>query len=108
MIKHIVMWDVRGDTPEEKQATARIIKTKFEALAAEISGLRLLEIGIDISRISYACDVVLYSEFDSIEALEAYADHPAHHRVKAELEGLRIARHQVDYPSGPVQAPTET
>ncbi|MCD7107423.1 Dabb family protein [Rhizobium sp. DKSPLA3] len=107
MIKHIVMWDVRGETPAEKQATARIIKSKFEALAGNIPGLRLLEIGIDISRISYACDVVLYSEFDSIEALDAYADHPAHHRVKAELEGLRIARHQVDYPAGAMRASTE-
>ena len=30
----------------------------------------------------YACDVVLYTEFESQEALEAYAIHPAHLRVK--------------------------
>jgi hypothetical protein len=41
--------------------------------------------------------VVLYSEFESQQALDAYAVHPAHLRVRNELEGLRIARHQVDY-----------
>lgn len=97
MIKHIVMWDVRGDTPEQKQQAGQTIKAKFEALVGEIPGLQRLEIGIDISRISYACDVVLYSEFDDAAALTAYATHPLHDRVKAELEGLRIARHQVDY-----------
>lgn len=97
MIKHIVMWDVRGDTPSQKLAAARIIKDKFEGLNGRIPGLLLLEIGTDVSRISYACDVVLYSEFDSEEALSGYADHPAHIEVKAELEGLRISRHQVDY-----------
>jgi hypothetical protein len=34
------------------------------------------------------------------QRLTAYAVHPEHHlRVKTELEGLRIARHQVDYDS---------
>ncbi|WP_407675287.1 Dabb family protein [Paraburkholderia sprentiae] len=35
-----------------------------------------LEIGTDISHIDYACDVVLYSDFDSAESVAAYAMHP--------------------------------
>lgn len=97
MIKHIVMWNVRGETPEEKRRTALLIKAKFEALVGEIPGLQKLEIGIDMSGISYACDVALYSEFADVDALNVYAEHPAHQRVKADLEGMRIARHQVDY-----------
>lgn len=97
MIKHIVMWNVRGETPEEKRQTALLVKEKFEALIGQIPGLIKLEIGIDSSRISYACDVVLYSEFTDLEALTKYADHAAHQRVKTELEGLRVTRHQVDY-----------
>ncbi len=31
------------------------------------------------------------------EALDAYATHPAHLRVKSELGKMRIARFQVDY-----------
>jgi heme-degrading monooxygenase HmoA len=97
MIKHIVMWSVRGDTPNERRDAARRVKEKFEGLLGKIPGLQALEVGLDVSGISYACDVVLYSEFEDEDALKLYADHPAHQRVKAELEGVRIARHQVDY-----------
>ena len=56
-----------------------------------------VEIGADVSGVDYACDLVLVADFDSDEALRAYAEHPAHARVREELAGLRIARHQVDY-----------
>ncbi|MBB3944234.1 hypothetical protein GGQ73_000157 [Rhizobium skierniewicense] len=97
MIKHIVMWNVSGDTPEQKRHAAIMIKTKFESLIGQIPGLKTIEVGLDISRIPYACDVVLYSEFEDEAALRCYAEHPAHAKVRADLEGIRIARHQVDY-----------
>ncbi|WP_284945414.1 Dabb family protein [Acidisoma cladoniae] len=97
MIKHIVMWNVSGDSPDEKGRSAIRVKHAFEGLRGKIPGLLHLEVGIDISRISYACDVVLYSEFADAAALTAYAQHPAHLDVRDQLEGIRIARHQVDY-----------
>ena len=97
MIKHIVMWNVRGETPEQRREAAQLVKSRFEELRGQISGLKTLEIGIDVSDVPYACDVVLYSEFEDEAALHAYAVHPAHQRVRAELEGVRITRHQVDY-----------
>jgi hypothetical protein len=99
MIKHIVMWNVRGDSPEEKRRSALFLKHRFEGLAGQIPGLRRLEIGIDMSGVDYACDVVLYSEFDDQQSLQAYATHPEHLRVREELGDLRVARYQVDYPS---------
>ncbi|MFQ8433246.1 Dabb family protein [Amaricoccus sp. W119] len=97
MIKHIVMWDVRGETAEAKLLAATDLKRRFEGLMGRIPGLTHLEIGIDISRISYACDVVLYSEFADQAALTAYAEHPAHLEVRDALKDVRVARHQVDY-----------
>lgn len=97
MIKHIVMWNVRGETPEQKAEAANLVKRAFEGLNGKIPGMSKLEIGIDVSRIDYACDVVLYSEFESHEALKAYATHPEHLRVRDELAGVRTSRHQVDY-----------
>jgi quinol monooxygenase YgiN len=79
-----------------------VLKRSFESLRGRIPGLLHLEIGVDSSRIDYACDVVLYSEFESQAALDAYAVHPEHQRVKQELADLRIARHQVDYRVEPV------
>ena len=97
MIKHIVMWNVRGATTEDKATSIRFLKTRFEELAGRIPGLLRIEIGVDTSRIDYACDVVLYSEFESQQALDDYATHPEHLRVRQELGDLRIARYQVDF-----------
>ena len=94
------MWNVRGNTHEEKARGAAQIERGFTGLRGKIPGLLHLEIGVDTSRIDYACDVVLYSEFESQAALDAYATHPEHLRVKAELGDMRIARHQVDYTVG--------
>ena len=97
MIRHIVMWKVRGATLEERRDAVRLVKRRFEGLRNRIPGLIRLEIGVDTSQVAYACDVVLYSEFESQQALADYATHPDHLRVRDELEGVRIARHQVDY-----------
>ncbi|WP_219212072.1 Dabb family protein [Variovorax boronicumulans] len=95
--KHIVMWNLRGDSAEEKARAIHLVRGKFEALRGQIPGLLHLEVGVDLSHADYACDVVLYSEFDSQESLASYATHPAHLRVREEIGDLRIARHQVDY-----------
>ena len=99
MIKHIVMWNLRGDTPADKAAGIALLRRSFDSLRGRIPGLLHLEIGVDSSSVDYACDVVLYSEFESQAALDGYATHPEHHRVKNELADLRITRHQVDYES---------
>ncbi|WP_432729053.1 Dabb family protein [Variovorax sp. W6] len=100
MFKHIVMWNLRADSPAQKQQATQLLKHKFESLRGQIPGLLHMEVGIDSSRVDYACDVVLYSEFDSQASLDGYATHPAHLRVREELGDLRIARHQVDYAAG--------
>jgi hypothetical protein len=97
MIKHIVMWNVLAPSDEERHRNIGRLRAAFEGLRGRIPGLIHLEIGIDESRVDYACDVVLYSKFASQAALDAYAAHPAHLRVRDELQGVRIARHQVDY-----------
>jgi hypothetical protein len=97
MIKHVVMWKVRGESPAEKFEAIGRIRRSFESLHGRVPGLLHLEIGVDSSRIAYACDVVLYSEFASQTDLDAYATHPDHERIKAELADVRIERHQVDY-----------
>ena len=91
------MWNVRGGTAEEKAQGIDQLRRSFAGLLGKVPGLQHLEIGVDSSRVDYACDVVLYSEFESQAALDAYATHPEHLRAKQELAGLRVARHQVDY-----------
>ena len=97
MIKHIVMWNVRGDDAAARAANRARLKSEFESLRGRIPGLLHLEVGVDDSRIDYACDVLLYTEFTSRQALADYAEHPEHLRVRRTLGDMRIARHQVDY-----------
>ncbi len=99
MIKHIVMWNLRGETDAERRANAELVKSLFEGLRGRIPGLLTLEIGINCTPVEYACDVVLYSEFEDEASLNAYATHPAHTEVRTRLGNLRTARHQVDYPA---------
>lgn len=96
-VKHIVMWRLRGDTPEERAAARLKVKTAFEGLKGLIEGLNHIEVGVDESDVDYACDVVLVTEFANSADLKSYATHPEHLRVRQELGDLRIARHQVDY-----------
>jgi hypothetical protein len=98
-IKHIVMWRLRGETPAERSAARTKVKTLFEGLKGRIDGLTHIEVGVDVSDVDYACDVVLVSEFTDSSALKAYATHPEHLRVREELGDLRIGRFQVDYPA---------
>lgn len=96
-IKHIVMWNVRGDDAATRAHNRQVVKAAFEGLRGRVPGLLQLEVGLDESGIDYACDVVLVTTFDSREALAAYAHHPEHLRVRQALGDLRVARHQVDY-----------
>jgi heme-degrading monooxygenase HmoA len=96
-IKHIVMWNLRGDDAAARARNIALLKAEFESLRGRIPGLLHLEVGVDDSRIDYACDVVLVSEFESRQALADYAQHPEHLRVRSALGELRSARHQVDY-----------
>ena len=74
MVKHIVMWSLTE--PEKKSETAAIMKQKLEALVGIVPGLLKLEVGENFTAGAY--DVILYSEFESREALALYRDHPAH------------------------------
>ena len=97
MVKHIVMWNIQGGPDEAKEAEIDSVQAGVEALRGKMPGLLHIEIGVDRSGVDYACDVVLYSEVESQAALDAYAMHPEHLRVRQDIEGLRVARHQVDY-----------
>ncbi|MET3354397.1 UNVERIFIED_ORG: hypothetical protein ABID33_002308 [Xanthobacter viscosus] len=99
-IKHVVMWRVSGETAELRAAARRKVQTAFEGLRGRIEGLRSLEVGINITDIDHACDVVLITEFSDLAGLQSYATHPEHLRVRRELGDLRTARFQVDYAIG--------
>ncbi|MDH5378717.1 MAG: Dabb family protein [Gammaproteobacteria bacterium] len=98
MIKHIVMWRLKDEAAgKPKLENARLIKEKLEALNGKIPGMLLLEVGINFETSDEADDVILYSEFESLEALDAYQIHPEHLAVKPFIKERRTQRRVVDY-----------
>ena len=101
MIRHIVLWRLREDTPDHQARWASEIKTAFEALNGRIPGMLHLEIGIDLSRSPESSDIALYAEFESMKAVEGYRDHPEHLALMPLIRAVRTERRVVDFPGSP-------
>lgn len=98
MIKHIVMWKLADEAGgQTKQQNAEKIKVIAEALNDKIEGMNWLEIGIDFSKSEGSFDVALYSEFDSVEALNNYKVHPEHVKLAEFVHSVITDRKVVDY-----------
>ncbi len=69
------MWTLKEEFNND--TVKQDMKTALEALVGVIPGLLTMQIEIDPLPTSNA-DVLLYSEFESAEALKNYAPHPAH------------------------------
>lgn len=75
MVKHIILWKLKNEhnNTEVKQG----IKEGLEGLIGKIPGL--VEIKVQTESLSSSnADVMLYSVFESEEALKGYATHPEH------------------------------
>ena len=77
MVKHIVIYQLREDC--DKQAAVQEISQALESLVGVIPGLQWLEV---CPTYQGDADYVLYSEFDSAEALAGYQVHPDHVAAK--------------------------
>lgn len=91
MVKHIVLYTLKEGT--EKESTVKMIASVLEPLVGKIPGLLHLEVRQAYNGMDYA----LYSEFESKEALDAYAVHPLHQEAKTHFFHLLDARVAADY-----------
>ncbi|MFZ1976995.1 MAG: Dabb family protein [Bacteroidota bacterium] len=98
MIKHIVVWKLKDFAEgNSKEVNAREVKKLLEGLNGKIPGLHKIEVGLNFTHEPGAADVVLYSEFDSKEALDAYQIHPDHVALKGFISEVRSVRILADY-----------
>jgi len=97
VIKHIVMWRFADEAEGADKATnLRIVRDRLAALDGLVPGLLTLEPVIP-DALEHDYDLVLYSEFESVEALKAYATHPDHVAVAGLIGKVRTERVCVDY-----------
>lgn len=75
------MWNLAESAAgNNRERNAAIIKERLEALVGKIDGLRRLEVGRNV--VSGGYDLCLYSELESLAALEFYRSHPLHKEVQ--------------------------
>lgn len=99
MIKHIVLFKLAEEAEGNSKArNAQIIKERLENLRGVIPEIRKIEVSVnhaDASADNY--DIVLYSEFDTLEDLKVYAVHPEHLKVGEFIGKVRTDRAAIDY-----------
>ena len=99
MIRHVVMFKFKktadGRTGRENaQMTADMLK----ALQGVVPTLKASEVHLGAEGSAEGnCDLLLISDFDSLEDLQAYIVHPRHKAVGAFMTPLRESRACVDY-----------
>ena len=91
MVKHIVVYKLKEGV--NKEEAVQIIASVLEPLVGKIPGLLHLEIRQAFQGMDYA----LYSEFESKEALFAYAENPLHIEAKGHFSHFIDTRVAADY-----------
>lgn len=100
MIRHIVMWKFADEAEGlSKSENLDIVASGLLALyeSGKINGLKRMEIGRDISGTDMSYDMVLLTEFDSVDDLAAYKIHPDHVVIADYVKKVRLCRAVVDY-----------
>lgn len=98
MIKHIVMFKLKEFAEgNSKLENAKIIKNRLEDLKNKIDEIKFIEVGIDFNQSEFAFDIVLYSEFETVEDLNKYQVHPEHLKVSEFVGKVRTERAVADY-----------
>ena len=94
MIKHVVMWKFKDEVSEADKLE---MKRQLESLKGVVPTLVDIEVGLNFSDCPPAQDMVLYSVFQTLEDLRAYAAHPEHVKVVEFVKPLVSARAVVDF-----------
>lgn len=98
MIKHIVMWKLKDRAEGADRATnAARMKARLDECRDIVTGIVEFEVALARPGLEATYDVVLYSVFESREALDAYQDHPTHVALKPFIGAVRAERQCMDY-----------
>ena len=78
MVNHVILWNLKEESNTD--SVKANIKTELEGLNGKIPGLLEIKVCTEPLKTSN-CDVMLFSSFESEEALALYASHPEHVKV---------------------------
>ncbi len=98
MIKHIVMWRFKENAEgRTKLQNMELVRDRLYALKDIIPEIKAMEIGFDFNHTPMSYDMMLYTEFETKEALHVYAVDQDHAKVKVIVAATTEARVVLDY-----------
>jgi hypothetical protein len=97
VIRHLVLWQLAAETPDEKAAVVAELARRFGALVPLIDGTERLDIRADVGTTDGNWDVVLDADYRDAAALDSYQVHPAHQEVVAFVRSVVTARVCIDF-----------
>ncbi|MCM1285859.1 MAG: Dabb family protein [Acetobacter sp.] len=94
MIKHIVCFKLKDNSPESCQKTAEILKS----MEGKVPQLKSIEVGIDFLHSERSYDVILQVTVENEKALEDYQNDEYHcNVVKKYIHKVRESSVAIDY-----------
>ncbi len=98
MIRHIVIWRLHAEAKAAGQIKDMAqIERSIASIRSAVPGVLRMELGVNQSALADAADLLLYSEFESWQALHAYDAHPLHEELRALIGPLRAERRVIDH-----------
>jgi len=98
MIRHVVMFGIRGNEGLTPTQEAKRLGDKLLALPEQIPLIKHMEVGVNCENAPEEnAQLVLIVDFDSIEDCAMYSIHPAHLAVAEEIGKVKMSRSCVDY-----------
>jgi Stress responsive A/B Barrel Domain. len=94
MLIHIVCWKYKPDVGDYAREEHR---RRLKALSQLVPRMGRLDVGSDILHLDRSFDTAIMVEFESREALDAYAEHPEHQAVAALGRDLAEKAVSVDF-----------
>ncbi len=97
MVKHIILWKLKESLTEDEKTAARAeAKRRLENLNGNIDGMISLKVITDRLPSSNA-DMMLDSEFETVEALAGYQTNPLHVEAATYVRSVVEARLCLDF-----------
>ncbi len=99
MIRHVVMFQFKEEAEGRTKAeNVALIREMLDELPQKIGWIRSSMTGVNApGAAGDNYDLVLLTDFDTLEDLERYQVHPDHQAVGAQIRPLRLSRACVDF-----------
>lgn len=98
MLKHIVLWKLKGEAEgKSKEENMEIMRDRLLMLRKLIPELKEMEVGIDITHSDASYDMALITVFEDKAGLDVYAVHPEHLKVRTYIRKVIESRVTLDF-----------